>query len=195
VDEAVDHGGGDGVVAEGLAPSWAGSLVAAGDELEEQVGGLGLERDAADLVDDDERVAAQPGELGGELPGGVGVGEAGDPVRGGGERDAVTGLAGADRQAGGEVGLAGAGPRKTTLPFPAMKSRVPRWAMASRLTARSVRVRPQGLEPRTRGLRATIRDLCWQRPESTRDRGHGIFPGREERPMLVTATPRSVGLR
>jgi hypothetical protein len=39
----------------------------------------------------------------------VGVGEAGDPVRGGGERDAVPGLAGPDGQAGGQVGLAGAG--------------------------------------------------------------------------------------
>ena len=60
VDEAVDHGGGDGVVAEDLAPAAerlvgrddeAGSFVAARDELEEQVGGLGLERDVADLVD------------------------------------------------------------------------------------------------------------------------------------------------
>src|SRR5580693_6073323 len=63
VDEAVDHGGGDGVVAEDLAPAaeWlvggddeAGPLVAAGDELEEQVRGLGLESDVADLVDDQE---------------------------------------------------------------------------------------------------------------------------------------------
>jgi hypothetical protein len=60
VDETVDHGGGDGVVAEDLAPAAergvggdvdAGGLVAGGDELEEQVGGLGLERDVADLVD------------------------------------------------------------------------------------------------------------------------------------------------
>ena len=60
VDEAVDHGGGDHVVAEDLAPAAerlvggddeAGSFVAAGDDLEEQVGGLGLERDVADLVD------------------------------------------------------------------------------------------------------------------------------------------------
>jgi hypothetical protein len=60
VDEAVDHGGGDGVVAEDLAPppeglvgrdDEAGSLVASGNQLEEQVGGFGLERDVADLVD------------------------------------------------------------------------------------------------------------------------------------------------
>ena len=54
VDEAVDHCGGDDVVAEDLAPAaerlvagddQAGSFVAGGDELEEQVGGLGLEGD------------------------------------------------------------------------------------------------------------------------------------------------------
>ena len=39
----------------------------------------------------------------------VGFGESGDPLGGGGELDAVAGLAGADRDAGGEVGLAGAG--------------------------------------------------------------------------------------
>jgi hypothetical protein len=39
----------------------------------------------------------------------VGVGEAGDHSAGGGEQDPVPGLAGADRQAGGQVGLAGAG--------------------------------------------------------------------------------------
>jgi hypothetical protein len=39
----------------------------------------------------------------------VGVGEPGDPLGGGGELDPVPGLAGSDRQPGGEVGLAGAG--------------------------------------------------------------------------------------
>ena len=60
VDEAVDHGGGDDVVAEYLAPAaelfvggddQRGPFVAGGDELEEQVRGLGFERDVADLVD------------------------------------------------------------------------------------------------------------------------------------------------
>jgi hypothetical protein len=41
-------------------------LVSAGDELEEQVRGVLLERQVADLVDDDQPVAAQPGELFGE---------------------------------------------------------------------------------------------------------------------------------
>ena len=60
VDEPVDHGGGDDFVAEHFAPAAeglvggddeAGALVAAGDELEEQVRCLGFERDVADLVD------------------------------------------------------------------------------------------------------------------------------------------------
>ena len=38
----------------------------------------------------------------------VAVGEPGDPLAGGGEQDAVSGLAGADRQPDGEMGLAGA---------------------------------------------------------------------------------------
>jgi hypothetical protein len=83
----------------------AGPLVAAGDELEEQVGGFRLERDVADLVDDQQRVSGEPGELGLEL---ARCGEPAGPLRRGGEGDAVPGLAGADRDAGGEVGLAGA---------------------------------------------------------------------------------------
>ena len=61
MDEPVDHRGGDHVVAEDLAPGaerlvggddHRGVLVAAGDELEHQVRGFGVERDVADLVDD-----------------------------------------------------------------------------------------------------------------------------------------------
>ncbi len=118
VDEPVDHGGGDDVVAEDLAPpaegfvggdDQAGAFVAAGDELEEQVGGLGFEGDVADLVDDQQWVAAQPDQLVLEAARVVGLGEPGDPLGGGGELDAVAGLAGADRDPGGQVGLAGAG--------------------------------------------------------------------------------------
>jgi hypothetical protein len=58
----------------------AGPFVAAGDELEEQVGGFGLEGDVAELVDDRERVAGQAGELGLELSRGVGSGEPVDPL-------------------------------------------------------------------------------------------------------------------
>ena len=68
-----------------------------------------VEGDVADLVDDEQRDAAEPGELGVEASVVVGVAEPGDPLGGGGEGDAVAGLAGADAEAGGEVGLAGAG--------------------------------------------------------------------------------------
>jgi hypothetical protein len=73
VDEPVDHGGGDDVVAEHLTPSAAGlaagndetgSFVAAGDELEEEVGRFGLEWDVADFINDQQQVAAESGQLG-----------------------------------------------------------------------------------------------------------------------------------
>ncbi len=72
VDDAVDHRGGDGLVAEDAAPAGErqvagqderGVFVAGGDELEEQVRGVLLEGQVADLVDDDQSVAAQLGEL------------------------------------------------------------------------------------------------------------------------------------
>ncbi len=65
--------------------------------------------DVADLVHDEQWVAAQPVQLGLEPSGVVGLGEAGDPFRCGGEQGAVPGLAGPDRQPDREVGLAGAG--------------------------------------------------------------------------------------
>jgi hypothetical protein len=60
VDEAVDHGGGDDIVAEHLSPAaellvggddQGGVLITGRDELEEQVRRLGFERDVADFVD------------------------------------------------------------------------------------------------------------------------------------------------
>jgi len=109
------------------------------DQLEEQVGGLGLERDVADFIDDQDGIAAQAGELGLQPSGVVGLGEPGYPLGGGGERDPVPGLAGPDRQAGGQVRLAcpRPGPRNTALSLAVTKSRVPRWAMTSRFRPRA----------------------------------------------------------
>ncbi len=82
----------DDFVAEDLAPAAEGQvggdhdgglLVAGGDELEEEVGGVGVEGDVADFVNDDELVAADPLELGLEPAALVGFGEARDPVQGG----------------------------------------------------------------------------------------------------------------
>jgi hypothetical protein len=107
VHEPVDRGGGDDVVAEHFAPAaeglvagddQGGAFVAGGHQLEDQVGGFGFEGDVADLVDDEQRVAADPDEFLLEASGVVGHGEPGDPLGGGGEQHAVAGLAGADGQ-------------------------------------------------------------------------------------------------
>ena len=67
VDDAVDHRGGDGLVTEDAAPAAEGQVagqdqggvfVAGRDELEEQVRGVLLDGQVADLVDDDQPVAA-----------------------------------------------------------------------------------------------------------------------------------------
>jgi len=73
MNQPIDHGGSDDVVGEGLAPASEGQVrgdhhralfVAGGDELEEQVRGVVVERDVADLVDDDQFVAADLLQLG-----------------------------------------------------------------------------------------------------------------------------------
>src|SRR5512133_2006745 len=107
VDEAVDHGFGDDLVAEDFAPAaeWlvggndqGGAFVAAGDQLEEQVGRFGFEGDVADLIDHQQRVAAEPGQSGLQPSAGVGVGEPVDPLAGGGEQHPMSGLTGPDSQ-------------------------------------------------------------------------------------------------
>ena len=67
MDDAVDHRGGDDLVSEDVSPAGEGQVagqdqrcvfVPAGDELEEEVRGVLFEGDVADLVDDDQPVAA-----------------------------------------------------------------------------------------------------------------------------------------
>ena len=76
VNDTVDHRGGDREVAEHVTPAGEGQIarhdergmfVAGGHELEEQVRGVLVERDIADLVDDQQTVTAQPDELGSEF--------------------------------------------------------------------------------------------------------------------------------
>jgi hypothetical protein len=107
VNEPVDHRGGDDVVAEDLAPArerfvggddQRGAFVAAPDEHEHEVRGLGVERDVADLVDDQERESLQPGQFVVQAGLALRVGEQRDPFGGGSERDAVAGQAGADAE-------------------------------------------------------------------------------------------------
>jgi hypothetical protein len=106
VDEPVDQGGRDHGVAEDFAPlleaAVAGdddraAFVAAGDQGEEQVGGLALQGEVADLVDDEQVVALQPAQLLLELVAVLRGFEAGDPFLRGGEGGAVAALAGLDR--------------------------------------------------------------------------------------------------
>ena len=78
-------------------------------------------------------------ELGLEAADVVGVGEAGRQLGGGGgELDAVADLTGPDRDAGRQCVLpVPGGPRNSKLPRTVTKSRVPRWAMMSRLKLRA----------------------------------------------------------
>jgi hypothetical protein len=115
---SVDHRDGGHLVAEDLAPrgerlvrgdDQAGALVAGRDEAEHEIGGLGVEGDVADLVDDDQGDEAEPAQLGLEVALALGVAEAGDPLGRGRERDPLAGEAGADRERDREVAFAGAG--------------------------------------------------------------------------------------
>ena len=116
VDEPVDQRRGDHLIAEDLAPSLEAAvggdddraaLIAAGDEREEQVGGLALEGQVTDLVDDDEPVALDPTQLGVERVRVLRGLKPVDPLLGGRERDPLPALAGLDRQRDRQVRLAG----------------------------------------------------------------------------------------
>src|SRR5207244_407774 len=73
------------------------------------VGGFGVEGDVSDFVDDEQRDEAEPAQLCFEAALSFRFAEAGDPLRGGRELDALAGEAGADRKGDREVSLAGAG--------------------------------------------------------------------------------------
>ena len=76
-----------------------GALVAVGDQAEHEVRGFGVERDVADLVDDEQRDERQASQLGLELALAFGFAEPGDPLGRGRELHALAGEAGADRRA------------------------------------------------------------------------------------------------
>jgi hypothetical protein len=105
-------------VAKDLAPrgEWlvagddqARAFVAAGDEHEHQVRCLGVERDVADLVTDEQWVALETAQLVLEAALALCVGEQSDPLGGGAEQDTLPGEACADRERDREMCLAGAG--------------------------------------------------------------------------------------
>ena len=82
--------------------------MAFGEDLEDELGGAVGQAEIAQFIKDNELGAGVAGDDTGELAAAFGflelVGEAGE----GGEAHAPSGLAGADRERGGEVGLAGA---------------------------------------------------------------------------------------
>ena len=92
------------------------ALVAAGDEHEHQARGLGVERDVADLVADQQRDPLQPVELRVELALTLRIGQHGDPFGRGAKQHALAGEARADPQGDAEMCLAGPGRvvRRTT---------------------------------------------------------------------------------
>src|SRR6266542_3263994 len=116
--KSAPSGGGDHRVAEDLAPLLEAAvggdddraaLVAPGDEREEEVGRAALERQVADLVDDEQVVALETPELGLELVAVLRLLEPGDPFLRRGEGDAVAALAGLERERDRQMTLAGAG--------------------------------------------------------------------------------------
>ena len=118
VQEPVEQRGGHDRVAEHVPPLGEslvrgedhGALLVAGvDELEEEVGGLGVDGDVADLVDDEQGGASVVSELVVEAVGAARRGEGVDELGEGGSVDAAAGLDGGDAERAGEVALAGAG--------------------------------------------------------------------------------------
>jgi hypothetical protein len=94
-----------------------------------------IKRDVADLVDDQQRDALQPVELGIQASLALGVGEQGNPLRRRLEEHAVAGEAGTDPERDREVRLpVPGGPSRTTLSLPARKSSWPRCSTLSRRT-------------------------------------------------------------
>jgi hypothetical protein len=117
VDQPVDHGRGDHIVAEHLTPTakrlvgaddQRGALIAGRDQREEQRGRLWGEGDVADLVADQQRDAAQPLQFAIKPSGPLGGVQPLDPLVGSGERDPVAAAGRLDGQRDRQVGLAGA---------------------------------------------------------------------------------------
>ena len=117
VGEPVDDGFGEAGVWEDLGPfaegevgrdDQAAAFVAFGEDLEDEFGGAVGQGEIAEFIKQDELGAGVASDDAGELAVALGflefVGEGGE----GGEADAPSLLAGADRERGREVGLAGA---------------------------------------------------------------------------------------
>jgi hypothetical protein len=82
----------------GAGPPDRGALVATGDEHEHQVGGLGIKRDVADLVEDEQWDPVEPAQLILEAALTLGLCEQRDPFGGGAKDHPLAGEAGTDRE-------------------------------------------------------------------------------------------------
>src|SRR5439155_23295620 len=118
VEHAIEDGGGDDAVAEDIAPAAEGLvagqderplLVAAADQLEEQVGAALVDRQVADLVDDQEPRHGVELELLLEPALGERLGEGADHAGGGGEQHAVATLDRLEAEPDSEMRLTHAG--------------------------------------------------------------------------------------
>ena len=118
VQQAVKQGRGHDVVAEDGAPvleaaiggEHGGAFLVAGiDQLEEQVGAAGFDRQVADLIDDQQGDPVNIAQARLEGPGAFGLGERGNEFGQGREIDALMGLDGVHPQGDGQVALADAG--------------------------------------------------------------------------------------
>ena len=117
VQQPIQQRGGDDRIAEDFAPldkaaigcENHGALFVAGeDELEEQVGGAGRDRQISDLVDDEQRRPGEEANLFPERAIAYGLGELGDQIGERDEVDALSGPHGLDRQRRGNMAFPGA---------------------------------------------------------------------------------------
>jgi hypothetical protein len=125
VQEAIEERRGDDGIAEHFTPLREAAvggedhrafLVAGVDQLEEQVGAAGGDRQVADLVDDEQARPGEEADLVAEAAVAFGAAERLDEL---GQRAAVDALAGLDRgdaETDGEVAFAGAGRTRRILP-------------------------------------------------------------------------------
>src|SRR5262245_3358771 len=118
VEDAVQDRGRDHPVPEDLSPAaealiaredHGAALVAAADQLEEQVGALAVDGQVADLIDDEQPGHGVDLELVVQAPLGQRLRQGGDEDGGGREEHAVAVLDGLEAKADGEVGFAHAG--------------------------------------------------------------------------------------
>ena len=118
VQQAVQQRGGHDDVTEDGAPvpeaairgEDGGALLVAGiDQLEEQVGAAGLDRQVADFIDDEQGDPVDIAQARLEGTGAFGLGERGNEFGQGREIDALMGLDGVHTQGDGQVALADAG--------------------------------------------------------------------------------------